>query len=294
MDVGYVGLGAMGGALARRLLKSRKLRLYDMRPEAAQALAPAGGTPAQSPAALGEACGLVLTCLPTSNEVRDAIFGPGGLAEGMQAGGIIADMTTGDPLATRAMAEELKGRGIALIDAPVSGGPHGAEAGTIAIMVGAPDDVYAKVAPVLREISPNVFHAGGVGNGQTMKLVNNVIAASIRQITFEAVAMGVKNGLTLETCIQVLNKGSGRSYTSELMLPRIADGSLKANFTLDLMLKDVRLATELGQKSGAPMHLGGLVRENLLAALNDLGPKADVNEMVRRYERGAGVRMVGG
>lgn len=294
MEVGYVGLGAMGGALAKRLLKSRKLRLYDLRPEAAQALAADGGVPQQSPAALAEGSDLVLTCLPTSNEVREAIFGKGGIAEGLKAGGVIADMTTGDPLATRAMAEELKGRGLTLIDAPVSGGPHGAEAGTIAIMVGAPDDVYARVAPVLRQISPNVFHAGGVGNGQTMKLVNNVIAASIRQITFEAIAMGVKNGLTLQTCIEVLNKGSGRSYTSELMLPRLADGSLKANFTLELMLKDVRLATELGQKSGAPMHLGGLVRENLLAALNDLGPRADVNEIVRRYERAAGVKIAKG
>jgi len=294
MEVGYVGLGAMGGALARRLLKSRRLRLYDLRPEAAQALAADGGAPQQSPAALAEGSDLVLTCLPTSNEVREAIFGEGGIAEGMKAGGVIADMTTGDPLATRAMAEELKGRGIALIDAPVSGGPHGAEAGTIAIMVGAPDDVYERVAPVLRQISPNVFHAGGVGNGQTMKLVNNVIAASIRQITFEAVAMGIKNGLNLKTCIEVLNKGSGRSYTSELMLPRLLEGSIAANFTLELMLKDVRLATELGQKSGAPMHLGGLVRENLLAALNDLGPKADVNEIVRRYERAAGVKIAKG
>jgi 3-hydroxyisobutyrate dehydrogenase len=291
MEVGYVGLGAMGGALARRLLKSRRLRLYDLRPEAAQALATAGGAPQQSPAALAEACGLVLTCLPTSNEVREAIFGKGGIAEGLKPGGIVADMTTGDPLATRAMAEELKGRGLTLVDAPVSGGPHGAEAGTIAIMVGAPDDVYERIAPVLRQISPNVFHAGGVGNGQTMKLVNNVIAASIRQITFEAIAMGVKNGLSLTTCIEVLNKSSGRSYTSELMLPRLADGSLKANFTLDLMLKDVRLATELGQQSGAPMHLGALVRENLLAALNELGAKADVNEIVRRYERAAGVKI---
>lgn len=289
MEVGYVGLGAMGGALARRLLKSRKLRVYDVRPEAAQALAPLGGTPTQSPAALAGSSDLVLTCLPTSNEVRDAIFGPGGLAEGMKAGGVIADMTTGDPLATRAMAEKLKASGIALIDAPVSGGPHGAEAGTIAIMVGAPDDVFAKVAPALREISPNVFHAGGVGNGQTMKLVNNVIAASIRQITFEAVAMGIKNGLSLETCIEVLNKGSGKSYTSEVMLPRMLDGLGKANFTLGLMLKDARLATGLGQQSGAPMHLGGLVRENLLAALNEFGAEADVNEIVRRYERAAGV-----
>jgi 3-hydroxyisobutyrate dehydrogenase len=160
-------------------------------------------------------------------KVVDAlVLGAGGILENARKGTVYFDLSTNSPTVAKRIHERMAEKGIIMLDAPVSGGTSGAEAGTIAIMVGAPDDVYAKVAPVLQQISPNVFHAGGVGNGQTMKLVNNVIAASIRQITFEAIAMGVKNGLSLETCIQVLNKSSGKSYTSELMLPRLADGSL--------------------------------------------------------------------
>ena len=183
------------------------------------------------------------------------------------------------------MAKELAKSGISLIDAPVSGGPHGADAGTIAIMVGAPADVYARVLPVFEAISPNVFHCGDVGTGHTMKLVNNVVAASVRMATFEAVTMGVKNGLTLEACARVLAKGSARSYTTEITLPKFVKGELKTNFTLGLMHKDVRLATELGVASGSPMPVCNLVREIFQIALNDQGADADVNTLIRLHER---------
>lgn len=293
MKLGYVGLGNMGAALARRLLLKAPVRVYDLRPEAIARLAEKGGIGAQSPAALAAECDLVMTCLPTSTEVRQAIFGPGGLASGMRSGGIIADMTTGDPNATRAMAKELSPKGITLIDAPVSGGPHGADAGTIAIMVGAPDATFARIKPVLETISPNVFHCGDVGAGHVMKLVNNVIAASVRTVTFEAVAMGIKNGLTLKTCAEVLAKGSARSYSTEVTLPRLAAGQMQASFTLGLMHKDVRLATELGVASGTPMHVSNLVREIFQTSLNDLGPDADVNLLVRQFERNGRVKVVG-
>src|SRR5271170_1309778 len=212
MNLGYVGLGKMGGALARRLMKQHTLRAHDLRPEIVQEFAAAGAVPAQNLRALADSCDLVMTCLPTSNQVRDVIFGEAGLATHLKPGSIIADITTGDPPATRAMAAELKARNIALIDAPVSGGPHGAEAGTIAIMVGAPDALFARIKPILATISPNIFHTGDVGTGHLMKLVNNVIGAGVRAITFEAIAMGIKNGLSLKTCAEVLHKGSARSY----------------------------------------------------------------------------------
>src|SRR5581483_11506193 len=224
MQLGYVGLGNMGAALARRLLRKDKMRVYDLRPETMARLADQGGIASQSPKALAAQSDMVMTCLPTSREVREVIFGADGLAAGLKKGGIIADMTTGDPNATRAMAKELAKSGITLIDAPVSGGPHGADAGTIAIMVGAPADIYARVEPVFQTISPNVFHCGDVGTGHTMKLVNNVIAASVRMATFEAVTMGIKNGLSLETCARVLAKGSARSYTTEITLPKFVKG----------------------------------------------------------------------
>jgi 3-hydroxyisobutyrate dehydrogenase len=289
MQLGYVGLGNMGAALARRLLRKDKMRVYDLRPEAMARLADRGAIASQSPKALAAESDLVMTCLPTSNEVREVIFGSDGLASGLKKGSIVADMTTGDPNATRAMAKKLAEAGITLIDAPVSGGPHGADAGTIAIMVGAPADIYARVQPVFETISPNIFHCGEVGTGHTMKLVNNVVAASVRMATFEAVTMGIKAGLSLETCARVLAKGSGRSYTTEITLPKFVKGELKTNFALGLMLKDVRLATELGMASAAPMPVCNLVREIFQIAVNDQGADADVNTLIRLHERQAKV-----
>jgi 3-hydroxyisobutyrate dehydrogenase len=292
MQLGYVGLGNMGGALARRILRVHKMRVYDLNPEAMARLAGKGGSPTQSTKALAAECDMVMTCLPTSKEVRDAIFGTDGIAASLKKGGVIADMTTGDPNATRAMAKELAGSGISLIDAPVSGGPHGADAGTIAIMIGAPPDLYQKVKPIFETISPNIFHCGDVGTGHVMKLVNNVIAASVRTVTFEAIAMGIKNGLSLKTCAEVLAKGSARSYSTEITLPRLLSANAQASFTLGLMHKDVRLATELGVASGSPMVVSGVVRELFQTALNEQGADADVNTMIRLFERQSKVKVV--
>ena len=292
MQLGYIGLGNMGGALARRILRVHKMRVYDLRPQTMAKLADQGAAPTQSPKALAAECDMVMTCLPTSKEVRDAIFGTEGIAAGLKKGGVIADMTTGDPNATRAMAKELAGSGISLIDAPVSGGPHGADAGTIAIMVGASPELYQRVRPIFETISPNIFRCGDVGTGHVMKLVNNVIAASVRTVTFEAIAMGIKNGLSLKACAEVLAKGSARSYSTEITLPRLLSANAQASFTLGLMHKDVRLATELGVASGSPMLVAGVVRELFQSALNEQGADADVNTMIRLFERQSKVEIV--
>jgi 3-hydroxyisobutyrate dehydrogenase len=285
MQLGYVGLGNMGAALARRLLRKDKMRVYDLRPEAMGKLVGLGADSSQSPKALATESDLVMTCLPTSKEVREVIFGSDGLASGLKKGAIIADMTTGDPSATREMARDLAASGITLVDAPVSGGPHGADAGTIAIMVGAPAEAYARVKPIFETISPNIFHCGDVGTGHAMKLINNVVAAGVRMVTFEAVTMGIKSGLSLETCARMLAKGSARSYTTEITLPKFVKGELKTNFTLGLMLKDVRLATELGLANASPMPVANLVREIFQIAVNELGAESDVNSLVHLHER---------
>ena len=136
-----------------------------------------------------------------------------------------------------------------------------------------------------RKTEPTKLDAIIVGAGHTMKLVNNVVAASVRMATFEAVTMGIKNGLTLEACARVLAKGSGRSYTTEITLPKFVKGELKTNFTLGLMHKDVRLATELGVASASPMPVSNLVREIFQIALNELGAESDVNSLVHLHER---------
>ncbi|MCW5736461.1 MAG: NAD(P)-dependent oxidoreductase [Enhydrobacter sp.] len=292
MKVGFIGLGRMGGALARRLMREHRLAVYDLRAEVRAAFAGEGAEAMPDLRSLAAACDVVLTCLPTSAEVKAVIFGPDGLAEGMRPGSLIADMTTGDPNATRQMAEALQPAGIELIDAPASGGPHGAAAGTIAIIVGASPKQFERTKPIFAAISPNVFHTGGVGSGQIMKLVNNVIAAGVRAATFEAVALGVKNGLDLKTCVDILAKGTARSYTTELALPGLLDPNRKMTFTLGLMHKDVRLATDVASQTGVPMPLASAVREVLQTAINELGSETDLNDLIRVSERQARVDIV--
>ncbi len=293
MRLGYIGLGNMGGALARRLMREHPLRVFDLRPETVARFAEAGAVPTQNAQALARESDLVMTCLPTSAHVRDVLFGEGHVAEALQPGQIWADMTTGDPGETREMAARLAEQGVQMIDAPVSGGPHGANAGTIAIMVGAPVELFERVRPIFETISPNVFHTGAVGTGHVMKLVNNVISAGVRSVTFEALAMGVKNGLTLETLTRVLQKGSARSATTELTLPKLMKGDFSVSFTLELMHKDVRLATKLGQDSASPMLLAGIVRELFQTVINEHGADKDVTTLVKLFERNAGVAIAG-
>ena len=290
MELGYVGLGAMGGALARRLMLSHKLRVLDLRREAVENFTENGAIPTQDGASLARESDIILLCLPRSADVREAIFGSGGIAEGLSPGKIVVDQTTGDPDETRAMAAELAEMGVAMLDAPVSGGPGGADAGTIAIMVGGPTETFGIVRPYFESISPNVAHCGGIGNGHVVKLVNNTIAACNRLGMLEAVAMGRKYGLSLETMNEVINKSSGRSGATERVLPAMIEGTFSSNFALGLMLKDVSLATQLGVKCGAPMFLHGVVRGLLQNGLHRCGADVNLDEMVSVIEGMADTR----
>ncbi len=243
----------MGGPLAQRLLLRQALYVYDLRPSAMEALAALGATPVTSPRALAELCDVIMTCLPTSAHVEHALFGHDGIVAGCAARDTYRRHDHGDPTVTRRMAAMLAAEhGIDMVDAPVSGGPRGAKAGTIAIMVGASDALLSRVQPLFEMISPNVFHCGGIGTGHVMKLINNVIHAGQKALTFEALAVGVRNGLSLQACVNVLNKASGRNFTTETNLQSMADGTMVSTFTLALMHKDVALATQLGRETGVP------------------------------------------
>ena len=290
MDIGFVGLGNMGGALVRRLLLSRKLRAFDINPDTVQAGADKGADTSASPAELAANSDVVLTCLPTSKEVRSVIFGDEGLVDGLAPGNVVVDMTTGDPAETRSMAAELAERGIEMVDAPVSGGPMGADAGTIAIMVGGSDDLFARLRPVFEDISPNVFHAGGVGAGHTMKLVNNMTSAGNRAVAMEAITLAAKNGLDPRTAMEIMQKGSGRSFMTEVVFPNfILTDKIEQGFTLGLMHKDVSLAVKMGNDSNTPLMLGNITRQILQTAIDEMGPDADLNTLIRLYEKAANV-----
>lgn len=286
MNVGYVGLGSMGGGIVKRMLHNKQpLRVYDLDPKKVSEMVGHGAQAAQSAAALAAECDAICLCLPTSENVRAAIFGENGLAKGLKPGAIVADMTTGDPLQTKAMAAELAKQGVTMIDAPVSGGPAGAAAGTLAIMVGAPAAVFEKIKPVFEKVGPNVFRLGDVGAGQTMKLVNNLMLAAGRAIAFEAMALAVKNGLDPKLTVEVLNKSSGRNGTTERSLADTVDGKFPASFALALMTKDVRLANQLGRDTGVPMILGRVVEELHNVAMNNHGPAACSNILIKDFEQ---------
>lgn len=296
MQIGYVGLGAMGGALARRALVEHPLSVWDTNRDAVMPLERLGAFPAASAAELARRCDIVLLCLPRSSDVRQLIFGPSGLAEGLSPGKLVIDQTSGVPNETRDFARQLAAQGVRMIDAPVSGGVSGAIAGTIAVIVSGPDDAYEQALPVLRSISPNVLRCGRrVGDAQAMKLVNNVMSVGCRLATLEIVAMGKKMGLSLETMTDVINKGSGRNRTSKVMLQTIVDGTpSSSNFAMSLMLKDINQAIELGMQCGAPMAITNVVRGLLQIGVNTLGDNAQLEQVLGLIESMAATQIADG
>jgi 3-hydroxyisobutyrate dehydrogenase len=291
--IGYVGLGVMGGALARRLLREHKLTVFDLSKERCAEFAALGATVVGSPAEVGAASDIVLTCLPTSDNVRDVIFGGNhGLIRGMTKGGLIVDQTSGATAATRAMAAELESTGIELIDAPVSGGPKGADAGTIAIMVGGTDAQYARIAPILQVISPNVAHVGPLGAGHTLKAVNNMMSAGNRLLAFEAVSIAAANGLDPAIVVDMINKSSGRNNCTQNVFPKhIFTDDFEAQFTLALMEKDVSLAAQLAQGGFENLTLTPLILRNYRMAIERFGRGGDLHQMFRFYEDAAGKKI---
>jgi 3-hydroxyisobutyrate dehydrogenase len=293
MRIGYVGLGNMGGALAGRLQLQHHLLAHDRDPASVQRLVERGASACASLSDVAARSDLIFICLPTSREVREVIFGENGLATAMNPGTLVIDQTSGDPTATRAMAAELGAFGAELIDAPVSGGVQGAEAGTIAMMVGATPEQYARIHPVLAAISPNVFHTGGVGTGHTMKLVNNLLSCTQRLLSFEGVALAAKNGIEPRTAVEILLASGGRNgFLEQVMQPHVINGNLSFGYTLGLAHKDVRLACQLGIDSEMPMFFGNLTREIYQLCITEMGGDAKVDTAALVVDRLAGTHVV--
>jgi 3-hydroxyisobutyrate dehydrogenase len=290
--VGYIGLGSMGGALARRVQLQYPLHVYDQNPAAVKKMVENGASACANVKELASKCLTIFLCLPTSEHVRTVIFGEGGIASSAKPGTLIIDQTTGDPVATREMAAELEASGLQMMDAPVSGGARGADAGTIAIMIGATSAQFDRVEPMLRAISPNLFHAGSTGTGHVAKLANNLLSGGQRLLSLEAMALAVKNGLQPEKAIEIILASGGRNLYMEKFMPNIVKGKLASGFTLGLLHKDVRLACQLGDDSGVVMHFGNLAKEFYQMALNEMGPDVQVNSVALTMDRLAGTHVV--
>jgi 3-hydroxyisobutyrate dehydrogenase len=206
---------------------------------------------------------------------------------------MIVDQTTGDPIATRSIAAELAAKGVDLVDAPVSGGRQGAQAGTLAIMVGATAEQFARIEPIFKAISPNIVHTGGTGNGHVVKLANNLLSMATRLLTFESVMLAARNGVDPKTVVEIMLASGGRNaYLERILGPRVLNGKLNVGFTLGLAHKDVRLACKLGEDSGIPMFFGHLARDLYQICIAEMGAENQVDTAGLVFDRLSGTHVV--
>jgi 3-hydroxyisobutyrate dehydrogenase-like beta-hydroxyacid dehydrogenase len=291
-EVGFIGIGRMGGPLARRLVNAGfAVTAFDTNKAALDSFVALGARPASSSAAVGSACEVVITCLPTPSIVHSVVLGPGGIAEGERVKIFIDMSTTGATYAKR-IAEGLRPKGITAVDAPVSGGVAGAERGTLAVMASCSEEVLSRIRPIL-EVFGKIFHVGREpGMGQTMKLLNNLLSATAMAISSEAVVMGVKAGLDAQQIMDVINAGTGRNSATADKIPRcVIPRKFNTGFSIELMNKDVRLCLEEADALGVPMLVGTAVRQLLAITMASEGPTADMTETVKPLERWAGVQI---
>jgi 3-hydroxyisobutyrate dehydrogenase-like beta-hydroxyacid dehydrogenase len=282
----------MGSRMVRRLIQAGyQVTVYDTTEAAVAPLVELGAVRADSPAAVASAAEIVFASVPTPPIVLAVALGPKSIVEGSRVKIFIDVSTTGATVA-KAVAEGLALKGIIAVDAPVSGGISGAEKGTLAVMVSCPEDVFATLKPMLEVIGKLFFVGTKPGQGQTMKLLNNLLSASAMAITSEAVVMGVKAGLDPALVIDVFNAGTARnSATQDKIKQHVIPRTFSYGFGIGLLNKDIRLCMAEADALGVPMIVGSAVRQLLSIATAQEGFDADMTEMVKPVEEWAGVRI---
>lgn len=292
--IAFLGLGAIGAPMAQHLpAHGFDLIVWNRTRERAERLAKSvRASVAQTPAEAARASDVVITCLPTSHEVEALLDGDDGLLAGLRRGATLVDCTSGDPATSRRIAARLRQRGVAFVDAPVSGGKRGAEEGTLTVMCGGDVAVVERVRPVLSAFGKHIVHCGDVGAGDMVKAVNQALLAIHIWATGEGLATLAKSGVDTHVALEVINASSGRSNTSMNLFPeRVLSRAFPRTFRLALLDKDLRIAADIARDVGVPSPLTQLASELFRAARAELGDEADHVEAVRVIERRAGVEI---
>jgi 3-hydroxyisobutyrate dehydrogenase len=278
--VGFIGTGIMGTPMAANLVrKGFTVILHDaVHGRAAQVAHDLGCASAETLAGLGS-CEFIITMLPDGNVVQEVLTRAEdrALLNLMQRGTVFIDMSSSEPLLTRATGAVLQQHGFALIDAPVSGARTRAEAGTLAIMIGCGNhELLAKVRPILAAMGEELFVLGGLGNGHAMKAVNNIIAGTTMIAVAEGLALGESFGLEPAKMVEILNASTGRSFITELVArDHVIPRKFATGFALGLLAKDVRIAADLGEKIQLDLPMFRLARERFAFARDIEGPASD-------------------
>ena len=289
-SIGFVGIGMMGLPMASRLLGAGfEVTAYDIRKEAVDKIVAKGAKPATSAADVASKTDVVFVSMPTPDIVRDVVFGKNGIASGNKRR-VFVDLSTTGPRMAEAIAADLDKQKIVAIDAPVSGGVSGAEKGTLAVMVSGPKAECEKLKPAFEAIGKYFWVGDKPGQGQMMKLMNNLLSATATAATAEAMVLGVKAGLDPHIMCDVFNAGSAMNTATRDKFPRaILPRTFDFGFAMGLMTKDVLLALGEADHHKTPMWIGNAVKQTWLQALNREGPATDFTRVIQMMEAAAGV-----
>jgi 2-hydroxy-3-oxopropionate reductase len=285
LTVGFIGLGAMGRPISLHLLRrGYPVGVFARRPETAQPIVAAGAAAYESPAALGEACDVVITMVTGTKDVEDVLLGPGGAAKRARRGTTFVDMSTISPAATVAIGDALAARGLAFVDAPVSGGPMGAENATLTIMAGGESSALERVKPIL-ECLGSIFHVGGVGAGQTTKACHQLVLLITAEAAAEGLALAARCGLDPSLVRQVMLRGIASSRVLDLFGDRMARRAFDAGIPVRLYEKDLGFVADTAARVGQQLPAMAVVESHLRSLMARGDSHKDLSVLLQMLER---------
>ena len=290
--IGFIGLGIMGKPMAKNLLKAGySLTVYDIVPERMDDVVEAGAKAGSSSKEVAEKSEVIITMLPNSPDVKEAVLGKNGVLEGAKPGTILIDMSSIAPLASKEVAEKAKEKGVTVLDAPVSGGEPKAVDGTLAIMVGGPQETFDEVEDILSVMGASVTRVGEIGSGNMTKLANQIIVALNIAAMSEAMVLAAKAGVNAEKVFQAIRGGLAGSTVLDAKMPLVLEGSFKPGFRIELHIKDLANALDTAHEVGVPVPLSGAVMEVMQALKVDGKGADDHGGIIQFYEKLAKVEV---
>ena len=288
-QVGYVGLGNLGYHLAMSLLRAgHHVTVTDLRRELADGLIAAGATWADSAAEAAAQSTVVFTCLPSPAVVDAVVCGPKGILEGLAPGGTWIDNSTNDRTETLRLAGRCTERGVDMLECPVTGGVHKAAAGEITVLVGGDEHVFERHLHLLEAVGTPILYMGPLGNAAIIKVITNMLAFVHLVAAGEALMLAKRGGLDLAKSFEAILNSSGNSFVHETESQVILNGSYNIGFTMDLALKDLGFALEMGREFGVPLEVAALVEQTFVRATARYGGGAWSTQVVKLLEDAVG------
>lgn len=292
--IGFVGLGIMGRPMARNLIKAgHELVVADINPDAVDELVAEGAASASSPAEVASQVEVLITMLPNSPHVEQVVLGPTGVLEGAKNGLIYVDMSSIAPGTAQKVAKACAEKGIKVLDAPVSGGEPKAIDGSLAIMVGGPEDVFKQVEPLLFSMGATVVLVGDVGTGNITKLANQIIVGVNIAAMSEALTLAAKAGADPAKVVDAIAGGLAGSTVLNMKAPMVLEGNYNAGFRIELHIKDLHNALQTGKEVKCPVPMSSRVLDMMKSLAADGHQTDDHGGLIQYYEKEAGVKVRG-